>query len=487
MPKARYIQESPWPIVGSTKFGQYPKISTEQTYNMLITDDFMVNFSGYKNIQSISPEGVGRGIYSSNKLGKMFAVIDNNIYWFDSHLSRTKVTGTLATNNGTVFIAENNADHNSIAFSDSQNLYIYDDPSNTITTYTAEQLTFTPGYLTFQNGRIISPDIESNQWRLSELNDAISYPLASQYVGTLQTKPDTAVACVRFPSRGNMLLVFGNTVAEQWYDVGATLFPYQRSQSTNTDYGCLNPTTIAQTDNLVCWLGANEKSGPVIMYSDGGEIQKISTDGIDLKLAQISNPTNSFGFMFRQDGHIFYVLTFVTDNLTYAYDFNTKSFYTLCDENFDAFIAKRVAFFNDQYYFVSIRDGNLYQLGSQFTNYDYGNGVRYEIPRVRVTPNTRFDDQSRSVIPYASFTIEQGQTTKYQGQNPIVPAVDLSLSKDGGVNYGSTYRKILNPLGRRANKLQFWGLGAPNDLVTQVRFYGLQRFVVSNGVIGMYK
>ena len=151
----------------------------------------------------------------------------------------------------------------------------------------------------------------------------------------------------------------GSTVTEPWQDVGATLFPYQRNSSVNIDYGCLNPATIAFNENFVIWLAANEKSGPFIAYSTGGDINKISTDGIDFKFTQLKNPANSYGFLFRQDGHQIYQITFPDDNLTYIYDFNTKKFFTLCDENFNAHIAKRIAFLIDKYYFVSFVDGNL--------------------------------------------------------------------------------------------------------------------------------
>jgi hypothetical protein len=299
-------------------------------------------------------------------------------------------------------------------------------------------------------------------------------------VGLIQTKPDKAVACIRFPGRGNLLLVFGSTIAEHWYDVGAALFPYQRSQSTNLDYGCLNPATIAESENMVCWLGINEKSGPTIMYSSGGDINHLSTDGIDFKLATLTNPANSYAFMFKQYGHLFYVITFVTDGVTYAYDFKNQAFYTLSDENLSYFPAKRVAFFNDEYYFVSINDGNIYQLGSQFDNYDYGDGRVFDAPRIRILPSINFPDQSYFVSGYTGFTIEQGITNQVQ-------RVDMSLSKDGGVNFGSVASKTLNTLGNRQNRLMYWNLGMANDLTQQFRFYGLNRFLITNGITGIYQ
>lgn len=485
-PGSAKYKDLPLQIVGSTKFGQHDFMSSEECFNMVITDKYFSNFAGYKRIVEINPNGAGRGLYSSNKLNIMLGVIDNNVYTFDTNLSPTLV-GNTTSSFGDVFISENNNVNGQIVFTDSQNLYIYDHTTNDVTTrlggIAVGSLGFTPGFLTYQNGRIISPDLASNQWRLSKPNAAKEYadwPASNRFVGALQTKPDFAVATIRFPGLGNLLYVFGETIAEPWQDVGAQNFPYQRSQSSNVDYGCLNPATIAELENIVCWLGINEKSGPVIMYSNGRTVDHLSTDGIDYKLGNLVAPQDSYGFMFRQYGHTFYVITFVTDNLTYCYDFNQKCFYTLSDESLNYFIAKRIAFFNGEYYFVSINDGNLYQMGGQFNNYDYGDGDVREIPRIRICPEIKLPDQSYFISGYMGFNMESGLTDSVQ-------RVDLSLSKDHGINYGSTQSITLPRLGKRTNRLMYWNQGMANSLVPQFRFYGFDRFSGNDGIVGIFQ
>lgn len=477
--------DKPLGLIGSSTFGQYPFISAAQTYNMVVTDGYYSNFAGFQRIAKINPTGRGRGIYTSTKFGIMFAVIDNGIYLFDANLSFMQI-GTTLTSFGDVFITENNNGNGEIVFSDSMNLYIYvvtGTMANTLTTLTGAALGFTPGYLTFQNGRVISPDLSSNAWRLSDPNEVIStanWPNDSRHTGLIQTKPDYSQACVRFPGLGNLLYVFGSNVSEQWQDVGAQLFPYQRSTSSNIDYGCLNPATIADLEDIVCWLGINEKAGPVIMYSDGRTVDHLSTDGIDLKLAALTNPVNSYGYMFRQYGHLFYVITFVDDNVTYAYDWKEKKFYTLTDENFNFFPAKKVAFFNNEYYFVSVNDGNVYQLGGQFTDYDYGDGVVQSIPRVRICPEIRLENQSYFVSAYMGFHIEAGITN-------VTQRVDLSLSKNSGVSFGNTQSITLPGLGHYQNRVMFWNQGMANTLTPQFRFHGFSRFLLSEGIAGIYQ
>lgn len=459
-------------------------MSSEQTFNMIISDGWLVPFAGWKIAARINDKGQGRGDYSSARQGKLFVVIDNDVFIFDKSNSFS-VIGRLDTFVGDVFIAENNAGQ--VGFSDGLGIYIYDSASGTPLERAA--IDFTPGYLDFKNTRFLCADVKGSEWRLSEENNGLVWPFDRQHVGQFQAKADNALAAVSVPGAGNLVLVMGKTVTQLWTDVGAQIFPYQLNQAVNIDYGCINPASIAKNERIVAWVGVNEKSGPVIMYMSGDREHRISTDGIDFQLSDLKKPENCYGYMFRQDGHDFYIITWPTDNLTYAYDFNTDKFYTLCDQEMNAFIPKRIAFFNNEYYFVSIIDGNLYKLSTDFDNFDYGNGRVFEMPRVRVCRTVLAPDgemsQSQFVAGYAGFTVEQGQFTYVSGDTDNIPRIDMRVSKDGGVSFGSDVSVIMNPQGIRQNRCMWWGLGMANDLVHQVRFWGFQRFVVTNGAVGV--
>jgi hypothetical protein len=293
------------------------------------------------------------------------------------------------------------------------------------------------------------------------------------------------------------------------------------------DYGCLSATTIATMDNYVAWLGVNEKSGPVIMVSEGSNFTRLSSDGIDFRLADLLFPQQSYAFFFKQDGHVFYQITFYNpaDNFTLLYDFNTKAFFYLTDENMNHHIAESVAFYNNTYYFVSIDDGSIYELNSNYTNYDYtlpsnanpnpNPEIIKEIPRMRICNGMKQVDSSPFIANSLTFTVEQGVDPYYKGSDlfyistedgkvftqesqvgfvgnylsteivddPYVPRIDMAISKDGGQSFGSFVSKPLQPQGVRKNRVVFWRLGRVNDLTIQFRFWSKFRFTVSNGVL----
>lgn len=520
------ITPQPLAIVGGNQFGRYSKISVEETFNMLISDDALVPYAGYKNVLTKDPDSVGRGLYSSSRGNLMVAVWGDQVFRINPDLTANFI-GNVATSSGDIFISENN--NAEIALTDGVNVYVYNWLTFTYLT-SIGGIDFTvpfssPGYISFQNGRLIIADNGTQNWYLSGFNDATDWPATSNFVGALQSKPDTIQAAVPTPGGGNNLVLFGNNVTEQWQDVGATLFPYQRSSSFNVDFGTLNASSIATLDNYVVWLAGNEQSGATLMYYSGNKSQSISTDGINFKLAGLTNPSNCTGFLFRQDGHILYQFTFPDDNLSYVYDFNTQKFFTVTDEDMNYHIARTVVFFNNKYYFVSLRGGNLYEFGTQYTDADYGFDDIRQIPRIRVTPPFRVVDQRYFIIKSLGFTIENGLpndimvisnladsgdditteggvaittendvyivTESYEDStysySIASESVDLSISRDGGATFGGSLRLNMNPVGKRKSRFIFQRLGQANDATFQIRFNGFGRFVVFDGQVEIYQ
>ncbi len=502
-------QGIPLNLVGSTKFGRYPKISTEATVNMIMTSDnapALVHHYGYILAEIISKTGTAREIYFSPTLDKLIVVVDNGVYAIGPNPYPIARVGTLTTSSGFVYIAENAASQ--IALVDGVHIYIYNYALNTFTQVMG--IDFKPVYIAYMDTYFICASGGTNQWQLSEQNNGLVWPEDGASVGMFETKPSTVVATVPLDRQ---LFVMSQTGTESWSDApnANSLFPFQRNNSWSIDYGCISTQTIAVGYGYMVWLGNNEKSGLALMFSSGGQPQQISFDGLDFLFSSITTPSDSYGFLYKLDGHIYYQFTFVTDNLSFVFDLNTQKFFTMTDEDGNFHIAKRIAFFNNSYYFVSFRDGDLYQMGSEFLSYCDINGAPVEIPRIRVCDNIRFPNLDRFVVDTISITLESGINPSNPGNlgvllqedgslllqedgvsrflleyNPLTftptnpSIVDLSVSRDGGYTYGNVVSKTLPPLGQRQNTFRFWNIGGQqNDLVMQFRFWGLGRFVIT--------
>ncbi len=446
-------------IVGSSDFGRYQKISSEKTYNMFITTNgaspqednyeaWLVNFPGYRRVlnfvnpadtPSITPRtpnqlplGSGRGLFKSTRGNFALAVVGATVYKITSNLSKI-IVGTISTNSGEVFIAENL--NGQICIVDGVYAYIYDyNVSNTLTIQTDGALSgsppsLVPGYVEYHNTFFLfgnnATDANGSKWYAYKRNnntpgaaDAIVEVVSSSLA--LQTKADFALAVKRIPGAGNNVMVFGSTVAEIWTQVN-TLQTYVRNPSVNINYGCASTSTIAEGGNYLAWLAINEDENPVIMVYDGRQASRISTDGIDYVLGQVKYPQDSTAMLYQSDGHLFYQLTFYnkSDNYTLIYDFTTQSFFNLSDQYLNYHPARSFIYFNLKTYFISLNNASLYELNSNITVIDenlaqtfgtssYDQGLVYDMQRTRTTSNVRQADSTRFRANSLVVTLEQG-------------------------------------------------------------------------------
>ena len=258
---AQDVREQPLDIVGGTHFGRFSKINATETWNFIVSDDWLVPYAGYKNALTITPELSGRGIYSSFRGNLMICVIGASIYRIDLSLFnggelQSRLLGNLYTDMNDVYIAENN--NGDICITDGIYVYVYNylvESSPVILSSNPSSGTYfnfpgtSPGYISFHDGQLIIADQLTTNWYLSAFNKAAfdgagtnpvtnsAWQSTSAFVGSVQTKPDLCQAVAPIPGGGNNILVFGRNATELWQRIGGSLFPYQRNGSFNIDYG----------------------------------------------------------------------------------------------------------------------------------------------------------------------------------------------------------------------------------------------------------
>lgn len=530
-PNAKQV---PVKIVGSSIFGRHPIISDERTWNMFISDGWLLNFAGYNLATKILPFGnEGRGLFHSTRGNFLIMVVSRSVYRIDTNLG-FRFLGTIASASGEVFMDENLSSQIVLVDGQTANTaYIYnystgvDNFAPVVFTGTAQS--FIPNYVTYQNTYFIFGNglttNSGSQWYIykSGYDNSGTPPTAYnlEYVQTLtlQTKPDFAKAAIRIPSHGNNLLVLGSTVGEIWTNV-AGLQVYQRQSSINIDYGIASVSTIAASDDVVAWLGINEKSSPAIMVMAGGQADRISTDGIDYLLARVRRPDKSTAMFYRQDGHVFYILTFfdVNDNFSIMYDLTTKKFYDITDWDFSYHPARQIAYFNNEIFFASLKQGGLMRFSTDITSISTDITNEYEIPRIRKCDTFRLPGSDRFIANQFSFTVENGveegvnfavecdghilgeesgSIMYSEDDEPLLveggscqvyrPRIDVTFSKNGGETYGNPVSYFMHGTGHYKNQPRFNKLGQANQITPQLRFWGFGPFVIADGVMEVYQ
>lgn len=524
-------KEVPIKLVGNSTFGRYAKISSEKSYNLFVSDEWIVDFFGWKKVGLWPSDGAtGRGQFVSTRSNTIIAVIGSSVLSIDSN-SVTTFIGNLKSSKGLVSFAENL--NSQICICDGIDAYIF----NTSTRSLTEQniTSFIPNYVDYHNTYFLfgNADYTSNgsKWYVYQYESSSTIAYVSS--PALQTKPDFALAAKRIPSGGNNVLVFGKTVTEIQTNVGsANVNIYQPVSSYSIDYGIASVDTIAGNDRMVVWLGMNEFDSPsLMMYTPQGAKSltqvdnegKDRTDGIDYVIENIKNPFVSFGYMLKRDGHIFYVITFPDpeDNFTLAYDFKTDGYIFLTDQFNDFFPPVSVSYFNGASYFTSYINNGIYQISTDFTTYNeniLGKNpeLNYYVPRVRICDNIRFPNSDQFIANLVRITLDNGNDGNYNALTimpnityitdesgnvltsedniplvtegsyssiPYIPRVDMSYSIDGGRTWSLYISVNFNFDAIRQSIVQWENLGACNDIVIKFYFWTKSHVVATKGVL----
>lgn len=521
--KGDSMTEIPVKIVGGNSFGIYKKISAEKTINLFESDGALISFAGYKRTLDFHTQSQGRGLFHSVRGKFIINVVGSDVYRINEDMTYS-VVGRLTSSYGEVYIDENLASQ--ICIVDGSDAYIYNWRTGGFLGQNIKaKYDITPTYVSYHNSNfLISPsfsDTSPQNWYVYKFkNDNEIEPVAASDGGAfpIQTKPDFCVAVHRLPGRSNHILVLGSIVCEVWTQVGGAQ-NYRRNASFNIDSGCVSRESIASSEQFICWLAQNESSQRTIMMTDGSDIKTLSTKGIDRLLSQVEFPEDSTGFFFRQDGHLFYQLTFYgeVDPFSMAYDFELQQFYYVTDHLLGNHPARKMVYFNNKLFFNAINNGALYESSIDIAQAIdvIGDTVGKIIPRIVITNTIRQPSNKPFRALRFGFTLEQGHDHYYPAQLKIfgqmvdendvpiiseggalvlsedgyltnvedIPHIDMAMSKNGGETFSNYVRKDLQAEGHYKNMLHWDRLGHANELTIMLRFYGLQRFVVFDGVL----
>lgn len=120
-----------------------------------------------------------------------------------------------------------------------------------------------------------------------------------------------------------------------------------------------------ETEQVIIWLCKKADGDHKFMMSSGGKPQPISTESIEFRLNQLENLTDAIGMIFSYNGQTFYVVSFPTDNMTWAYNLGTEEWYDI-DYFGRRHPAQVVVAYNNKRYFTSAFDNGLYEMSEKY-------------------------------------------------------------------------------------------------------------------------
>lgn len=278
------------------------------------------------------------------------------------------------------------------------------------------------------------------------------------------TKSSTADPIVACPTIHGVLWLVGQLTSEVWAPSGAADFYWQRIQGAVINHGCAAPYSMTQQDVSLFWLSQDLQGHGIVVRAQDTTILRISTNAIEQDIQTYSSISDAIGFCHQVEGHSFYVLTFPSADVTWAYDLSTGQWHrrSSIDNNgvLHRWRANCFAFAYGMNLVGDYQNGSLYSLDSTIFT-DAGTAI----PRILTLPHLTRGGK-RVMYSQMQAKAQVGYIVATPTSTP--PMISLRWSDDAGVTFGNKVEQSLGASGQYITSPQWQRLGMARDRIFEL-------------------
>lgn len=369
--------------------------------------------------------------------------------------------GNLLTNNGTVCIRDNGPGGYA-AIVDGQYGYLYNISTKTVAQITdaaflpADRVAFIDGWLVFNH--------VGTQTFFTTAPTPYTVTFSGSFYALKDSSSDNLVTIME---NNRELWLIGERTSEVWYDAGGVNFAFARIPGVAPQIGCSAAQSIARNGPSLIWLGLSERGENIVVETNQYSYRNIASPAVSAALTTYPLISDAIGFVYEEESHVFYVLTFPTADKTWVYDFTTEMWherasYDPTTGTFHRFKGSAYANYQNIRMVGGYQDQNGYQMSRQF--YTDGDSP---LVSTRRTPHI-WSREDRKRLFHGSLQIEFAPgvgTSTGQGVNPQAM---LKWSDDGGETFGNEHWTSIGKTGNYKNRAIWRRLGHARDRVYEV-------------------
>lgn len=457
-----------FPFIGGAYTARSQNLNAQECENFYVETDqtggkniiALVGVPGMKEWLDIGYFGEVRNmiVWGSN----LYVGIKDRIYEIDSSLTATNL-GTIGTVNGWLDFT---AGENYLSVFDATGGWYI---TGGVLTQIIDADFVTPGSGTYQDLYHIVSEADSNKFWFADTDALGDNPVnwdATNYY-TAEGDSDNILA-IRSVQR--QLWIIGERTTELWYNRGGDTLDFARNPGGFFRIGCNAKRSIATWEDNLLFLDNNNR----IVRKNGLRLEPVSTYQIDYLISTFSNVSDATGFIYSQEGHVFYELSFSSANKTICYDLITGFWHTRSST------AQRTR----SYANCTARFNNKVLVG------DYQNGKIYELDFDTFTDNgddkvavraCQYLNDSNNQLFVTSFELDI--ETGVGNDDVTTPQIALEVSKDGGHTW--TQRKWttekwknIGSIGQYGNRVKWYRLGYGRNWMFRVMIAdAVKRFI----------
>jgi hypothetical protein len=412
--------------------------------------------------------GTGQGLYTTIK-GDLFAAAGGNLYYVSPQYAFTKIASV--SPNHLVSMSDN-ADAGAMIVVDGTSRGLSVDLNTRKPTVITDAAFYGGTKVDFVDGYFVLNVPGNNEFYISNQYSTTFNPL--YFAGkTGGGDPILLAVCLH-----REIWLLGTETSEVWYNTGNTDFPYQPLQGVFIQHGLAATGSVATQDLSIYWLAQNKQGQGIVMRGNGYKATRISTHAIENEIQSYSKLSDARAFIYQQEGHVFYVLTFPSAGATWVFDEATNLWHqrgeVLADGTVGQYPAAAATVAYGENIFQDIYDGSLYAPDLTYGQYDVLAPRRQEMLHIRSFPHL-INDGKRLVYSRFIADMETG-TSVEEFNNPgavgdVIPAnsfLNLRTSDNRGKTFSMPVRQTFGATGEDRVQILFTRLGISKDRIFEV-------------------
>ena len=377
--------------------------------------------------------------------GALYVIVGNTVYRLNAARAKTSI-GTIGSSEGWAKIITDDAIYMTVY--DSTGGWTWD--GTTFTGITAAWLPTNPMGATFQDGYQIVVRGGTDQVFFSDQDDPTS---GDSVFITAEGSGDDLVTPI---SVERQLWLIGVKTTEVFFNSGVGSAPFfDRNPGGYMKTGCNARRSIADYEDDLMFLSDKNQ----VVRKQGLRLEPASTYQIDFLISTMTVTSDAVGFMYFQEGHVFYELTFPSDNKTICYDLTTGFWHTRASGVSDGRSpANTVIRFNDQVLVGHFNNGKIFEyvLDTYTDDGEVKRAIRAAQPL-----------NERNQLMFFS-SLEPDMETGVGNSDVTDPQIMLQSSNDGGHTWMPERWRSMGKIGEYGKRIRWNQLGSSRNRIFRI-------------------
>lgn len=444
----------PIPLLGEQSTSRVAKVNDQQTINLYPQAE---SGSAKSVLTLLSTPGlnkittIGTGPARANPVrwkGDLYGVSGNNVWKMNTSDVVTILTNTLNTSAGWCILA---GGRTHLGIVDGTNGYYTD--GTTVTVIGDADYPDDAEHISYLDGRFIVQDTGTDQFFISADEDITSW--AALDFASAESNPDDILAQI---TNEKDLYLFGSETVQVFYNSSNADFPFSPYPDI-IEYGIQAKYSLAKDESGLYCLAIKPGGGIVVVKITGFSGTQISNPDMTWTINQLTTTSDAIGAMYDMKGTSFYILTFPSEDVTYAFNTQTGLSHRLKSFGIGRHRALGYGSLGSRQFVGDYDNAKLYEL--DFDTFTEDGAVLERYRRARVISNNDIGIIFNEVV----FSVQAG----VGNADDVDPIMQLRWSDDGGNTWSSWWDRKIGATGEFTTRIRYGQLGMSRDRIFEFR------------------